>query len=144
MPKHQETVILPYPKEFLYSIVRDVSSYPKFLPWCGGAVIVDESKDGFTADLQVGFGFLKETFRSKVVTAPDKIEVHYVKGPFKYLDNSWEFETVTENSTKVHFLVDFAFESPLLESMMEGFFTHAFSKMMAAFEERARDLYSSS
>ena len=34
MPKFENTKILPFSDEQLYSIIIDVKKYPDFLPWC--------------------------------------------------------------------------------------------------------------
>lgn len=141
MPKHTEIKTLPYPKEFIYGIVRDVASYPKFLPWCGGADILESNEDGFIADLHVGYGPFKESFRSKVTTTQDAIVVDCIKGPFTHLETSWGFEEVSESETKVTYSVDFGFESVVFQTLMSTFFEQAFNRMVAAFEEQARRTY---
>ena len=46
------------------------------------------------ADMTVGYKAIRETFTSQVVLRPDKnlIDVRYIDGPFRHLENRWTFE----------------------------------------------------
>lgn len=140
--KINESRILPFPREFVYDVVKDVKSYPEFLPWCVGAHILEENQDGMVADLEIGYKAFRETYRSKVTYRPyDKIETQCEKGPLERLHNSWLFEEVDATHTHVHFFIDFAFKSMLFQSAMEAVFTASMKKIMVAFEDRMRQLH---
>ncbi len=144
MPRHSETRFLPYTPEQLFDLVADVANYDKFLPWVV-AVRVRSSSDAETiADLVVGFNAFKERFTSRVVKErPSRICVDYIEGPLKYLHNEWRFDEV-DGGTSVRFAVDFAFKSRLFETIAGQMFDRALRRMIAAFEERARELYGES
>ena len=142
MPKHSETRILPYEPEQMYELVADVGRYPEFLPWCVGSRILSSSERQITADLLIGFKMFRERFRSKVELAPEDltIDVTYIDGPMKYLENHWAFRE-TETGCAVEFHVDFEFRSMLLRKAVQPLFHEAVRRMVAAFEARARELY---
>src|SRR5271170_6352481 len=93
MPEHRETRTLPYTPEQMFALVADVERYPEFLPWCVACRIASRvSQNEFTADLAVGFKMVREQFTSRVTLAPiERIHVHYLRGPFQYLENEWRF-----------------------------------------------------
>lgn len=143
MPKHSEKRILPYSPEQLFDLVADVARYPEFLPWCKAARILEQDGTRMTADLIIGYKIFSEKFRSEVfLERPRKIEVNYLSGPLSHLSNKWEFAPKGKANCEISFEVGFDFHSSLLGAAMEMFFDKALVKMVAAFESRAKQLYS--
>lgn len=154
MPSHQETRYLPYPPDKLYALVADIESYPSFLPWCIAARNRkrEDREDGepgeiVWSDLVVGFKMFRERFTSKVtLTPPDdadkaRIDVEYVDGPLKYLQNRWIFLPDGNGGCEIDFFVDFEFRNRLFQRIVGGLFQEAVTRMVGAFEARAHALY---
>jgi coenzyme Q-binding protein COQ10 len=142
MPQHQETRVLSYSAEQMYDLVTDIERYPDFLPWCKSAEIVSRDKNGVVADLVVGTRIFHEKFTSEVaLVRPRAIAVRYCSGPLSHLSNTWEFKPKGRKACEVSFAVDFDFRSPILRAAMAAFFDRALTKMMTAFEARAKELY---
>ena len=141
MPTHAEQRVLPYTPEQLFALVADVQRYPEFLPWCVGARIREREPLRLVADLVIGFKLFRERFTSEVrLDPPQRIDVSYSEGPFRYLKNYWTFAPVT-GGCRIDFFVDFEFKSRLLQKVIEVVFGEAVRRMVGAFEKRARDLY---
>ncbi|NIY72923.1 type II toxin-antitoxin system RatA family toxin [Marivivens donghaensis] len=146
MPHHEESKVLPYTAQQMYDLVADVASYPKFLPWTAGARIRSVTDHGdhqiMLADLVVSFKVFRESFGSRVTLWPEKkqIDTAYIDGPFKYLNSVWKFRDV-EGGCEVAFKVDFEFKSRILQGAAGMFFNEAMSRVVRAFEDRARQLY---
>jgi coenzyme Q-binding protein COQ10 len=141
MPTHAETRFLPYSQDKLFELVADVERYPEFLPWCVGCRVTRREGDTLYADLIVGFKMIREQFTSKVtLRGPDRIDVEYLKGPFKYLNNHWVFPPSAGGCT-IDFFIDFEFRSRLLRNILEPLFNEAVKRMVRAFETRARDIH---
>jgi len=144
MPGIHEVRKLPYSAEQMFDLVADVARYGEFLPWVKATRVRSDSDTEMVADMLVGFKALREKFTSRVEKhRPDMIEVHYVDGPLKDLDNIWKFRRVDDQTCEIEFNVEFSFRSPLFEKMAGQYFDKAFRKMVAAFEERAAALYGS-
>tara|TARA_B100001939_G_scaffold331712_3_gene330035 strand:+ start:35201 stop:35638 length:438 start_codon:yes stop_codon:yes gene_type:complete len=141
MPKFTDQRKLPYRVDQMYELVANVGEYQNFLPWCQGTRIYNRKPGSFYADLIIGFKMFRERFTSHVQLKENRIEVEYVKGPLKYLVNSWEFKPTDDGGSEVTFLVDFEFKNKLFEKMVGGLFTEAVHKMINAFETRANELY---
>jgi len=141
MPTHAEERLLPYTAEQLFDLVADIERYPEFLPWCVGARIRERRDDFILGDLLIGWRMVRERFTSRVhLYRPDRIDVEYAEGPFKYLENHWKF--IPKNGdTLIDFHVDFEFRSRVLTGIVETVFTEAVKRMVGAFEKRARQLY---
>lgn len=144
MPGIRETRAMPYTAEQMFDLVADVDRYPEFLPWVIATRIKSDSETEMVADMLVGFKALKEKFTSRVVKSrPGELRVTYIDGPLRDLDNAWRFRNV-EGGCEIDFAVDFAFRNPLFEKIAGQYFDRAFRKMVAAFEERAGELYGNS
>jgi len=144
LPKLYKQKNLSYTKEQLCNLVLDIDSYSDFLPWCIASRINEKNNSNLIlADLVIGFKMFREKFTSEVkYTYPDKITVRYIDGPFKYLNNNWNFLNTEDNSvTEVHFDIDFEFKSIFFEKLIGTVFNIAVEKMIDAFEERAKEIY---
>lgn len=144
MPGIRETRSLPYSAEQMFDLVADVSRYGEFLPWVVATRVRSDDGHEMIADMLVGFKALREKFTSRVIKdRPRQIEVIYVDGPMRDLDNTWTFRDV-EGGCEIDFCVDFSFKNKMFEMLAGQYFDRAFRKMVEAFEERAGQLYGSS
>ncbi|MEZ5682409.1 MAG: type II toxin-antitoxin system RatA family toxin [Erythrobacter sp.] len=141
MPGIREKRFLPYTCEQMFDLVADVANYPKFLPWVVATRIKSDSETEMVADMLVGFKAIREKFTSRVEKQrPGHIEVFYIDGPLRDLDNNWTFTPAT-GGCEVDFCVEFTFRSAMFEALAGQYFDRAFRKMVGAFEERADELY---
>lgn len=144
MPSHKEVRILPYTAEQLFDLVIDIEKYPEFLPWCIGARINERQKNKIEADVVIGYKVFREKFTSRVhMIRPNAIEVEYLKGPMRHLQNKWVFTDLKKGQCEVDFYVEFSMETKFFESLVDQFFHRALVKMINAFEARASELYDS-
>ncbi len=148
MPTHAEIRHLPYSAAEMYALVADMAAYPEFLPWCSGARIRSRKPqpDGseiVESQMVISFKVFSEHFGSRVTLRPDgyKIDVAYLDGPFRYLNNHWRFKSVGESACEVDFFVDFEFRSRTLQAIIGVVFHEAMRRIVRAFEERAEQLY---
>ncbi len=142
MPTHAERRVLPYTSEQLFKLVSEIERYPEFLPWCIAARHRKREGNVVWSDLIIGFRMIREKFTSKVtLDAPNKIDVEYVDGPLRYLRNHWEFIDLPDGCCEIDFYVEFEFKSKILQKLIGALFHEAVTRMVRAFEARARDLY---
>jgi len=142
MPGSRETRRLPYSCEQMFDLVADVARYDEFLPWVVATRVRSDSETEMVADMLVGFKAIREKFTSRVDKArPDRLEVHYLDGPLRDLDNSWTFRPTEDGGCEIDFAVDFTFRNAVFEAIAGQYFDRAFRKMVEAFERRADDLY---
>ncbi len=148
LPQHKDSRILPYTADQMYALVADIERYPEFLPWNTAARIRSRrpGPDGgelVEADLVISFKVFRERFGSRVTLWPDerRIDTEYLDGPFKYLKSGWSFADLPHGSCKVDFFVDFEFRNAILGKVIGVVFGEAMSRIVRAFEDRARALY---
>jgi coenzyme Q-binding protein COQ10 len=104
-----------------------------------------DSDTEMVADMLVGFKALREKFTSRVIKQrPGRLEVIYVDGPMRDLDNVWVFVPRADGGCDIEFCVEFTFRNKMFEMLAGQYFDRAFRKLVAAFEARASELYGSS
>jgi coenzyme Q-binding protein COQ10 len=147
MPQFQTKRPANHSAEEMFALVADVERYPQFLPLCEGLTVKNrKERDGRTlliADMSVGYKAIRETFTTQVFLKPDErvIEVQYIDGPFKYLNNTWRFTDTGEGRSDVEFFIDYEFKSKILGALMGSMFDRAFRMFSEAFEKRADQIY---
>ncbi|WP_331374152.1 type II toxin-antitoxin system RatA family toxin [Sinorhizobium chiapasense] len=147
MPHFETNHVVKHSADQMFDLVADVERYPQFLPLCEAlSVRSRKERDGkvlLLADMTVGYKAIRETFTTQVLLnkAERKIDVNYIDGPFKYLDNEWRFEPTSEKLSIVHFYIDYEFKSRLLGALMGSMFDRAFRMFSEAFEKRADEVY---
>jgi len=142
MPGIREVRQLPWSSQQMFDLVADVGRYAEFLPWVIATRVRSDSETEMVADMLVGFSAIREKFTSRVEKRrPDEIRVHYLDGPLRDLDNRWTFRDLAARGCEIDFSVDFSFRNALFEKLAGQYFDKAFRKMVAAFEERAEELY---
>jgi len=108
--------VVQQPKETIFSVVADVESYSKFLPWCLGSRILSRSEpdangaSSLGTEICVGFELLKSEFRSQVTVTPPA-RIHAVSEPNEYMDHltfTWDFESVGESACRLDLMLDFS------------------------------------
>lgn len=134
----------------MFDLVADVERYPEFLPWCAALRVLErgaaDRKETLTADMIVAYKVFRERFRSRVAfdRAAGTIDVEYIDGPFRSLQNHWRFSDLPEGGSVVDFQIVFEFRNFLLQATAQGVFEKVFSRMSAAFIARADDVYGES
>lgn len=147
MPHHHETRQMPHTAAQMYALVADVARYPEFLPWNSAARIRSrypiEGGEVMEADLVISFKLFREKFGSRVVLYPDpgRIETEYLDGPLKHLKSVWLFRDLPGGGSEVDFTVDFEFRNPILASVIGLVFNEAMTRIVHAFEKRAKTIY---
>lgn len=147
MPNFQDTTTVPHSAAQMFALVADIERYPEFLPMCEALKIRERRERGemtlLVADMTVGYKMVRETFTSQVLLKPGEsvIDVSYVEGPFRYLDNRWHFVDRADGGSDVKFAIDYEFKSRTLGVLMGAMFDKAFHMFSNAFRKRALEIY---
>ena len=147
MPEFRTERRVAYTPEEMFRLVADVERYPEFLPLCEALTVRSrKERDGKTllvADMTVGYKAIRETFTTQVLLnkAERAIDVKYIDGPFKYLDNRWRFQPAENGGSVIDFFIDYEFKSRILGALMGSMFDRAFRMFTDAFETRANKIY---
>jgi coenzyme Q-binding protein COQ10 len=138
---------VPYSARQMFDLVADVEAYPQFLPMCETLAVRQRREKGgktlLVAVMGVGYKAVRAEFTSQVLLDPENlaIDVQYLDGPFRRLDNRWRFIASGDHACEVDFFIEYEFSSRVLGALMGAMFDRAFRRFTAAFEERAGVVY---
>lgn len=147
MPSFNTSRSLRHSAQNMYDLVANVEAYPEFVPLCKTLHVRSRDTDGdktvLLADMTVAYKMLRETFTSKVILDPKdfKIDTEAVAGPFRHMQNIWQFSPTGEETCSVIFSLTYDFRSRAIQLLVGGLFDRAFRKYATAFEERADTIY---
>lgn len=147
--KHvKKSVLLWYSPHEMYALVTDVQAYPKFLPWCNRAEVLEQRADGVTARLHLSYLGVKQSFTTRNTHTPDaKVVLALVDGPFSSLSGTWQFEPVpagegpNAKACRVEFSLDYAFAGGALEMLISPMFDRIANTFVDSFVKRAAQVY---
>ena len=131
----------------MFDLVADVEHYPEFVPLCQALSVRKRLDEGgkhiIVADMTVAYKLVRETFTSRVTLDRANLEilVEYLEGPFRQLNNRWNFRAVAHSICDVDFFIAYEFRSRTLGMLMGAMFDAAFRRFSSAFEERADQVY---
>ena len=150
MPKASVTRLIDNRKDKLIEFVLDIEKYPEFIPFCDSSKVYERNDNDETiniiADLTIGKGPFKDTFKSdvKFIKKKDHIHVVNIGGPLNYLENDWKFiekGNVTDGyKTEVIFDINFEIENKFLNILMTKSFQFGLEKIADAFQKRAESI----
>lgn len=142
MKRIAHSVLVPYAAREMYDLVDRVERYPQFLPWCGGASVLDDREPGRIARLDIDYHGIRAHFTtSNVNSSGASIVVTLVDGPFRHLHGEWRFRALAEAASKVELELAYEFASGLLERAVGPVFDHIASTFVEAFVRRAGEAY---
>ena len=154
MPKASVKRLIDQRKDKLIEFVLDIDRYPEFIPFCEKSKIYERNEDGnlinIVADLTIGKGPFKDTFKSDVKFNKKKDHLHVVniEGPLNYMENNWKFvekgNLMNGYKTEVFFDIDFEVKNKFLNILMTNSFQYGLEKIADAFQKRAEKLFSKS
>ena len=145
MPKASVNRLINNKKDKLIEFVLDIEKYPEFIPFCENSKVYERNDNvdyiHIIADLTIGKGPFKDTFKSDVKYYKKKEHIHVVniEGPLNYMENNWNFFE-KENMTEVIFEIDFEIKNKFLNILMTKSFQYGLEKIADAFQKRAENL----
>lgn len=131
----------------MFDLVADVERYPEFVPLCQSLRVRRRmqvaGKDVIVADMTVAYKVIRESFTSRVALDRPNLEilVEYLEGPFRRLNNRWNFHPAGDRICDVDFFIAYEFRSRTLGMLMGAVFDAAFRRFSTAFEHRADRVY---
>jgi ribosome-associated toxin RatA of RatAB toxin-antitoxin module len=146
--KHvKKSVLLWYSPREMYSLVTTVADYPRFLPWCDKAEVLQQHDDGVTARLGLAYMGVKHAFTTRNRQVTDtSVAVSLVDGPFSLLDGHWVFSSLgppgsPQQACKVEFDLRYSFDSSPLELVVSPVFDKVANTFVDSFVRRAEAVY---
>jgi ribosome-associated toxin RatA of RatAB toxin-antitoxin module len=150
--KHvKKSVLLWYSPREMYALVTAVEDYPKFLPWCERAEVLQREEAGMTARLTLHKGGVRHAFTTRNLhRPPEEVRVQLVDGPFSLLDGTWRFVPLARaaatsadeaKACRIEFDLRYAFASVALEAVVSPVFDRIANTFVDSFVKRAEQVH---
>ena len=143
--KHvKKSVLLWYSPHEMYQLVTAVADYPKFLPWCEKAEVLESADTGVTARLHLAYMGVRQTFTTRNQHVADaSVVVGLVDGPFTLLDGTWRFTPlgVDGKACRIDFDLRYAFSGTVLEALVSPVFDRVANTFVDSFVKRAEQVH---
>ncbi|ASJ72459.1 type II toxin-antitoxin system RatA family toxin [Granulosicoccus antarcticus] len=143
MPTIARSALVSHSAAEMYGLVRDIGSYPTFLPWCQAATVAEQSEEHQVASITIDRRMqgARFTTRNRLVVN-EAIHMSLVDGPFRQLNGVWKFKAIDEDACRVELEIEFEFKSRIFAALMGTAFSKICDTMVAAFVKRADDIQS--
>ncbi|MCP5089546.1 MAG: type II toxin-antitoxin system RatA family toxin [Gammaproteobacteria bacterium] len=142
MRKVNRSALVPYTAAQMYSLVKDVESYPSFLPWCDDAEVHISKAEFIEASLELHRRGISKRFRTRNLLRENAaLGIELVGGPFRRLSGGWLFEPLGDAGSKVSLELEFEFENRATDIIFGRFFEKTCNSLVDSFTQRAAKLY---
>jgi ribosome-associated toxin RatA of RatAB toxin-antitoxin module len=147
--KHvKKSVLLWYSPHEMYSLVTQVEDYPRFLPWCERAEVLERSDAGVTARLHLAYLGVHHSFTTRNLHEPGaSVELQLVDGPFSELAGLWRFvplppaDGAMAQACKIEFDLRYTFANRALEALISPVFDRIANTFVDSFVQRAEQVH---
>lgn len=142
MRKVSRTALVPYSASQMYALVKDVESYPAFLPWCNDAEVHVADEHYIEASLELHRGAISKRFRTRnALRENEHLGIELLGGPFRHLQGGWTFEQLGDRGSKVTLKLEFEFENRATDAIFGRFFESTCNQLVHSFTQRAARMY---
>ncbi len=136
------SALVPYSAQEMFTLVADIPSYPKFLPWCGGARVLSQEADAVVAAIDIAYHGVHKSFTTRNLLQHNKMmEIRLLDGPFSHLQGFWGFAALGERASKVTLDLEFEVANRLIGTVLTPVFSSLANQLVDSFHARARSLY---
>lgn len=126
----------------MFDLVADIPSYPKFLPWCGGARVLSREQDAVIASIDIAYSGVHKSFTTRNLLQPGKMmEIRLLDGPFSFLQGFWNFSALDAQSSKIALDLEFEVSNKLVSIVLTPVFSSVANQLVDSFHQRARAMY---
>ena len=134
----KKLVLVEFPAPHMFDLVDRVEEYPMFLPWCGGAAVLDRTDTKTVARVHVSYHGVKAHFTTENDKHyPRHMLIRLREGPFTHLEGTWDFTPLGEVACKIEFSLRYEFSHKILEKALGPVFHHIANTLVDSFVKRA-------
>jgi len=145
MKSVHKSVLIWHSAHEMFTLVTDVAQYPRFLPWCDRAAVLEQTAAGGLAQAGIAVGGIRQSFTTRNSHVEnERVDLALVDGPFSRLEGHWRFSPLGEGAQracKVEFTLDYDFSSQTLAALVGPVFDKIAGSLVDAFVKRADQVY---
>lgn len=142
MARIQRSAEVPYSPREMFDLVNDVDSYPRFLPWCRSAAVLEDGGNWRRARIEMAKGPLHHAFVTRNELEPwHRIRIRLDRGPFRKLAGDWHFEPTRSGGCRISLDIEFEFAGAFLHRALGPVFNQVTTTLVDSFCRRAREIH---
>ena len=136
----KRSALVPHSVEGMFDLIEHAEDYPRFVPWCTQAAILERSDDWVAARLEfsymkIRFGFATRNAKRR----PEWLRVRLVEGPFRQFQGDWRLTRLGHLGCKVEFDLTCEVADGLLGRVATPAIEFISRAMLEAFVRRAEE-----
>jgi ribosome-associated toxin RatA of RatAB toxin-antitoxin module len=97
MREIRRSALVPATTRRMFELINDVAAYPRFVPGCSEAAVLEKTPAMLRARLTVGSGLLRTSFVTRNMLTPDSlIRMELEEGPLRSLEGAWQLTPLVQ------------------------------------------------
>jgi ribosome-associated toxin RatA of RatAB toxin-antitoxin module len=142
MSRISRSALVMHSAKEMFELVNDCESYPKFLPGCSDARLIERKDDYLIGELELSKAGMRYRFTTRnELFDPERIDLSLVEGPFKKLEGHWHFQPLNEQACKVSLELEFELAGRVVSAALGPLFSQVAASLVDAFVKRADEVY---
>lgn len=138
----QRSALVNHSAEQMFDLVNDIEAYPRFMPGCRGARVLEATEGELVGELLLGAAGVEQRLTTRnALERPHKIAMTLIEGDFTEFSAAWRFEALSEDASKVSLEMRFAFSRALLNVAASSLFSTMANAQVDAVVKRADTIY---
>ena len=136
-----KSVLVPHSAQTMFDLVDAVERYPEFLPWCGGARVLERDAAVTVATIDIRYAGVVQSFTTENTKQDGEwMRLSLRDGPFRQLQGLWTFTRLAAVASKVELQLEYSFANRLLEGAIGPVFGMIAGTLIDRFVARAEAL----
>lgn len=141
----KRNALVPHTQRQMFELVNSIEEYPRFLPWCNKAHILERTDNQVEATIEIAWSGIHKQFTTRNVLSPHHlIDITLVRGPFRHLEGKWSFTSIGDHACKVHLDLEFELAGGIFDAVFLPIFNRIANSLVDAFCKRAGEIYGNS
>jgi ribosome-associated toxin RatA of RatAB toxin-antitoxin module len=136
-----KTALVAHSAEAMFDLIEAAENYPRFLPWCHSATILERTDTTVAAQIVVNYHGVRFTIVTRnPKRRPEWLGVDMEQGPFRRFSGNWHLTPLGPDGCKVEFRLHYDFASPVLARAAGPVFDRIANTLVDAFVAHASTL----
>ena len=136
-----KTALVAHSAEAMFDLIEAAENYPRFLPWCQSATIIERTDTTVAARVVVNYHGVRFTIVTRnPKRRPEWLGVDMEQGPFRRFSGNWHLTPLGPDGCKVEFRLHYDFASPMLARAAGPVFDRIANTLVDAFVAHAATL----
>ncbi len=142
MTSIKRSALVEHSAEEMFDLVNDIEQYPKFMTGCTSARVIESSDTELLGELSLGKGGISQRFVTRnSLNRPHSIIMNLEEGNFSSFDARWDFKVLGVKACKVSLVMEFEFDSSLMNFALEKLFASVANNLVDAIVNRSHQVY---